>query len=68
MIDPVKRRLTHLVVVPRERAEDARLAPIEGAHGPGGPAGISLERTIAELNQADPIHESAVVPRGKLSE
>lgn len=66
VIDPVKRRLTHVVVVPRERARDARLAPIEGTHGPGGPDGISLQRTIAELNQADSIHASAFTQRGAL--
>lgn len=66
VIDPAARRLTHVVVAPRERGEQARLIAIECARGTGGPEGISLDRSTAELDRAQPIHESAFTQRGEL--
>ncbi len=61
VIDPVARRLTHLVVAPHDRSERPRLVPIEAAGARDGSESISLEGTIAEINESEPIRESAYV-------
>jgi sporulation protein YlmC with PRC-barrel domain len=66
VIDPRTRRLTHLVVQPHNRHDHPRLVPIEGAADSGGPEGISLESTVAEISRIDSIEESAYVRRGEL--
>src|SRR5437588_12113735 len=67
VIDPRTRRLTHLVVQPRDR-HDARLVPIEGARGhlARGKAGVSLGWTIEEVIRLDPVEESAFLEPGEL--
>ncbi|MGO9903950.1 MAG: hypothetical protein ACLP0J_30750 [Solirubrobacteraceae bacterium] len=66
VIDPVTRRLTHLVVAPHAGRTQSRLVPIESAHDAAGPDGISLRSAAAEINQAEPVHESAFVAPGEL--
>jgi hypothetical protein len=66
VIDPVTRRLTHLVVAPHAGREQARLVPIESARDAAGSEGISLKSAAAEINQSKPIHESAFVAPGEL--
>jgi sporulation protein YlmC with PRC-barrel domain len=65
VIDPVTRRLTHLVIAPHDGQEHARLVPIERAHEATGPEGISLNCTAAEISQSGQVHESAFVLPGE---
>jgi hypothetical protein len=65
VIDPRGRRLTHLVVQPHDRHDHPRLVPVQDAQGDGGPEGISLESTVAEISRLDPIEESVYVRRGE---
>lgn len=67
VIDPRTRRLTHLVVQPGDRDEDARLVPIAGADVRDGSDTISLQCTTDELSRLDPIHESALMAPGQLA-
>ncbi|MGO9753503.1 MAG: hypothetical protein ACLP8S_33380 [Solirubrobacteraceae bacterium] len=66
VIDPLTRRLTHVVVAPADGHEQARLVPIESAREADGSESISLECTLAEIAQLQPIHESAFVLPGQL--
>jgi hypothetical protein len=66
VIDPLARRLTHLVVAPPDASESPRLVPIEAASARDGSQGISLERTIAEISQSESIRESAYVRSSEL--
>ena len=62
VIDPGTRCVTHLVVQPHERHDLARLVPITRARLGGGSGGrISLDFTIAELTEVEPLHDSAYV-------
>ena len=60
VIDPQTRRLTHLVVQPHHRNEEARLVPVDRCQaGDSGDATISLGCTIAEMGQFERIRQSA---------
>jgi sporulation protein YlmC with PRC-barrel domain len=59
IIDPGSLQVTHLVVQPPEHHHLARLLPIGRARG--GPRGITLDCTLAEINELQPIHESSYV-------
>jgi len=65
VIDPSTRRVTHLVVQPHERHEEARLVPIDRAHARDGSDGISLEFTLAEINELEPLVKSAYLRLGE---
>ncbi len=65
VIDPVTRRLTHLVIAPHDGQEHARLVPIERAHEAPVPDGISLNCTAAEISESGQVHESAFVLPGE---
>ncbi|HEY7619121.1 MAG TPA: hypothetical protein VH834_05075 [Solirubrobacteraceae bacterium] len=66
VIDPTTRRVTHLVVAPHHRPEDARLVPVERARsGEGREAAISLDATVAEIDRLDPVHELAYLRLGE---
>ena len=60
VIDPVRRRVTHLVIEPHHRHALARLVPIGlvGDRGDSAPA-LALRCTAAELRQLDPVQELA---------
>lgn len=60
VIDPTKRRVTHLVVAPRHRHGLARLAPVElaGAEDGSEPA-IALRCTVEETLRLPPVQEFA---------
>jgi hypothetical protein len=66
VIDPKTRRLTHLVVQPQDHSDRARLVAIEDARHDEQPDTLGLERTIADLEQSDPIQESAYLRMGEL--
>lgn len=65
VIDAKTRRLTHLVVHPHGRPELARMVPVSSARvDRSSSAGISLNCTIAEIDQLAQIHESQYVRIG----
>jgi sporulation protein YlmC with PRC-barrel domain len=64
VIDPVARRVTHLVVQPRHRHSLARLVPIELAHA-GGDGTISLDCSVEELRRFEAVDELAYLRFGE---
>ena len=67
VIDPQTRRVTHLVVQPHHRAEQARLVPVERAQaGETGDAAISVGCTIAEMSEFEFVRESAYLRIGEV--
>jgi uncharacterized protein YrrD len=67
VIDPSTRRVTHLVVEPHDRHHLARLVPVERAQARGAAdAPISLDCTIAEVGQLEPVQKSAYLRLGEL--
>jgi sporulation protein YlmC with PRC-barrel domain len=66
VIDPGAQRVTHLVVQPHERHDLARLVPIGRAQlGAGSGGRISLDCTVGELNEVEPLHDFAYVRLGE---
>jgi sporulation protein YlmC with PRC-barrel domain len=66
VIDPIKRRVTHLVVQPHHRHDLARLVPIERAHAAEDDEfSIRLEDTIEEINQLEPLQRAAYLRIGE---
>jgi hypothetical protein len=66
VLDAKARRLTHLVVQPQDHGDRARLVGIEHARPDEESDALALERTVAELDQSDPIQESAYLRMGEL--
>lgn len=65
VIDPIERRLTHLVVAPHGRRDLARLVPVDRAHGSGpSDAEIRLDYTIAEVGELETVQKSAYLRLG----
>jgi sporulation protein YlmC with PRC-barrel domain len=62
IVDPISRRVTHLVVEPNGRHELARLVPIDRAHPEGD--GLALDYSIADVEALEPLHESVYVRAG----
>ena len=62
VIDAGSSRVTHLVIRPGEKADDARLVPISLA---GGDREISLNCSAAELERFDPVHHVEVLRAGE---
>jgi sporulation protein YlmC with PRC-barrel domain len=67
IIDPIKRRVTHLVVQPHHRHDLARLVPIDRAH-PGAAADteISLDYAIADIGALEPLQKAAYLRLGEV--
>jgi len=60
VIDPITKRVTHLVVQPRHEHGLARLVPIELAEGGGaGKPAILLDCTVEEVRRLAPVQEFA---------
>jgi sporulation protein YlmC with PRC-barrel domain len=60
VIDPISKRLTHLVVRPRHEEDgQARLVPVELAATGDEGSEISLRCTVDELNKLEPVREFA---------
>ena len=57
VVDPVSRRVTHLVVQPPDRHDRARLVPVERARAAGDD--IALDCSVADVEALEPVHESA---------
>lgn len=66
VIDPVQKRVTHLVVQPRHEPGLARLVPVELADGAEGEQPeISLGCTVEEAQRLAPVHEFAYLRLGQ---
>lgn len=58
VIDPIKRRVTHLVVEPHHRHALARLVPVELATpGSGSPSVLYLRATVTDVRRLEPVEE-----------
>jgi sporulation protein YlmC with PRC-barrel domain len=65
VIDSGSKRVTHLVVQPRDHGEDARLVPVGLAEERGGSAEIKLGVTAKDLERFDLVHEFEVLHAGE---
>jgi uncharacterized protein YrrD len=68
VIDPTKRRVTHLVVEPDGDHRKARLVPIELASNAGESSAISVACSLDEANRFDPVEEYAYLRLGESPE
>ncbi|HYH93718.1 MAG TPA: PRC-barrel domain-containing protein [Candidatus Saccharimonadales bacterium] len=67
VIDPQTRRVTHLVVQPHHRDEEARLVPIDRAQaGEASDATISLNCTVAQMSEFELVREAAYLRLGEV--
>jgi sporulation protein YlmC with PRC-barrel domain len=65
VIDSGSKRVTHIVVQPRDHGEDARLVPVGLAEEGGAGAELSLRCSAAELERFDLVHEFEVLHAGE---
>lgn len=66
VVDPIKKRVTHVVVQPEHRHDLARLVPIERAHAMGHEeSAIRLDYTVEEVNKLEPLQRSAYLRVGE---
>jgi len=65
VIDPTKRRVTHLVIAPHGDHGKARLVPIELASEPDESAGISLGCSLEEAGKLEHVEEYAYIRLGE---
>ena len=63
VIDPISRRVTHVVVQPKNRHDRARLVPIERAHA--ADSGIAVDYSVADLELVERVAESEYLRLGK---
>jgi hypothetical protein len=63
IVDPISRRVTHIVVEPHGQHHHARLVPIDRAR----PAddGLALDCSVADVEALAPLHESAYLRAGE---
>jgi sporulation protein YlmC with PRC-barrel domain len=65
VIDPVARRVTHLVVQPSHKDGPARLVPVELAERTEGSAGIALGCSLADVERLEPARQTAFLRLGE---
>jgi sporulation protein YlmC with PRC-barrel domain len=65
VIDPISRRLTHLVVRPGHEQGQARLVPVELAASGDNGSEVSLDCTVDEVTKLEPVHEYAYLRLGE---
>ena len=67
VIDPLEKRVTHLVVQPEHGEGEARLVPIQLAKGSGGDEQreLELECTLDEAQGFESVHEAAYLRLGE---
>lgn len=63
VIDPIKKRVTHLVVKPHDPDDAARLVPVELVEG-DGESDVSLRCTIADTRELATVEEYAYLKLG----
>jgi sporulation protein YlmC with PRC-barrel domain len=66
VMDPIRKRVTHLVVEPTGSPGLARLVPVELAAGGDGDDVVSLRCTVDEANRLATVHESAYLRMGEV--
>ena len=64
VIDPTKRRVTHLVVAPHDDHSKAKLVPVELASTEGESPAIDLRCSLEEAGRLDPVEEYAYLRLG----
>jgi sporulation protein YlmC with PRC-barrel domain len=64
VVDPLTRRVTHVVVQPHGRHVEARLVPIERVRP--AETGIALDCAVAEVKALEPLFESAYLRVGEM--
>ena len=64
VIDPTRRQVTHLVVAPEHRHDQARLVGVDRASA-RSEGGILLSCTLAEAERCDPVQKSAYLRIGE---
>src|SRR3954470_23038963 len=65
VIDPTTRCVTHLVVRPHNRPDEARIVPVDWATPEGPETAIRLSATVAEVDRLDRLHETAYLRLGE---
>ena len=65
VIDSGSKRVTHLVVQPRDHGEEARLVPVGLAEESGGGAELTLRCSAQDLEHFDLVHEFEVLHAGE---
>jgi sporulation protein YlmC with PRC-barrel domain len=65
VIDSESKRVTHLVVQPRDHGEEARLVPVGLVEEPGGGAELSLRCSAKDLERFDLVHEFELLHAGE---
>ena len=65
VVDPTTQRVTHVVVRPRHRPEEARLVPIDRVQPGTGAAEVRLSATIQEIGALEALRESAYLRLGE---
>jgi sporulation protein YlmC with PRC-barrel domain len=68
VLEPQTRRVTHLVVAPHNRPQDARLVPIAMLRRDDAGPGLALDGTAAEIEALEGVHESEYVRLGETPE
>lgn len=63
IVDPISRRVTHVVVAPHGQREGARLVPIDRVRP--GDEGLVLSYSVADVETLEPLHESAFLRAGE---
>lgn len=66
VIDPIQRRVTHLVVRPHHGPGPARLVPVSLAEPGGGDDGIELRCTVEEASRLTTVSESMYLRMGEI--
>jgi PRC-barrel domain len=65
VVDPARRRITHLVVEPPHRHGLARLVPVERARADDASGRITLEHTVDELRRLPAVEDFAYLRFGE---
>ena len=63
IVDPISRRVTHLVVRPHDHHEGARLVPIDRVRA--AEDGVALDFTVADVEALESLHESQYLRAGE---
>lgn len=66
VIDPIRRRVTHLVVQPREALGPARLVPVDLAAAGAGDGEIALDCTADDVGRFPTVQESSYLRTGEV--
>lgn len=66
VIDPIRRRVTHLVVQPREALGPARIVPVDLAAAGAGDGEIALDCTADDVGRFPTVQESSYLRTGEV--